>query len=47
MTFRFLLREKKVPGKSEAEVKSALMAMVSNKKGVPADQEKDDDPLFG
>ncbi|CAN0481815.1 unnamed protein product, partial [Ectocarpus sp. 12 AP-2014] len=37
----------KVPGKSEAEVKSALMAMVSNKKGVPADQEEDDDPLFG
>ncbi|CAM9415459.1 unnamed protein product, partial [Ectocarpus sp. 8 AP-2014] len=37
----------KVPGKSEAEVKSALMAMVSNKKGVPADQQEDDDPLFG
>ncbi|CBJ28670.1 conserved unknown protein [Ectocarpus siliculosus] len=37
----------KVPGKSEAEVKSALMAMVSNKKGVPADQEEDDDPLCG
>ncbi|CAB1101350.1 unnamed protein product [Ectocarpus sp. CCAP 1310/34] len=37
----------KVPGKTEADVKSALMAMVSNKKGVPADQGEDDDLLFG
>ncbi|CAN0496624.1 unnamed protein product, partial [Ectocarpus sp. 12 AP-2014] len=37
--------ELKVAGKSEAEVKSALMAMVSNKKGAPPDQEEDDDPF--
>lgn len=37
---------KQIPGKSEAEIKSALMAMVSNK-ATAAPQENDDDPLFG